>query len=213
MSVAAGLSVPPDGGGRPGGYTARMSVRKMTWLRVGAAIALAVMGWQVWQLFFSDREAGVRHLVNRVWLERMPRDQKDMVHVAALIEREGRRVGAVGQGSRWRLHQDFFLWRLDKDLLRTRFPQDGQRFGLRVRTWECAGQVPAPFELCLEARRGDEVLRFYSRRDWVIRPRSDGPPAAEIAWLAPAWDSVMAVEPDEELGEGAEATGASPFNR
>jgi hypothetical protein len=183
----------------------------MTWLRAGAAIALAVMVWQLWRHFADDEQAGTRHLVNQVWLERMPRDQRDMVSVAALLQHEGRRVGVVGRGSRWRSHQDGFLWRLEKDVLRTRFPQDDRRYALRVRTWDCAGQAPAPFELCLEARRGDEVLRFYSRREWVIRPRAEGPPPAEIAWLAPAWESAAALDGAEEVGDGAETAGPSPF--
>jgi hypothetical protein len=56
------------------------------------------------------------------------------------------------------------------------------------------------------------VLRFFSKKEWVIRPRADGPPPSEIAWLAPTWESAAAsASAGEDVGEGADATGWGPF--
>jgi hypothetical protein len=187
-----------------------MAIRGKSWPRLLLLAAAGIAGWQLWG-FFSSEESGPKQLVNQIWLERMPRDPRDMVYVAALIEREGKRLGVVQRASRWRSHQDVFLWRVDGDRLRTRFPQDGKRFNLQVRTWECEGQAPRPFQLCLEAKRGNQVLRFFSRKDWVIRSAEDGPPPAEVAWLEPSWRGPLDVAHTEELGDGPETEGWGPF--
>ena len=30
------------------------------------------------------------------------------------------------------------------------------------------GKAPQPFELCLELKEGDRVMRLYSRNDWIV---------------------------------------------
>jgi hypothetical protein len=187
-----------------------MAVSKRSWLVPVLVIAGGIGVWQAWDHFFGD-EAAARNLVNQVWLERMPKDARDMVWATVMVEQQGKRVGVVAHGSRWRSFNDLFLWRLEKDSLRARFPQENKLYTLRVRTWACAGEAPAPFELCLEAKRGNQTLRFYSRKEWVVRPHEDGPPAADIAWLAPAWQSATAAEGTEDVGEGADSADPSPF--
>lgn len=190
-----------------------MAVRKTTWLRLVLLVVLGAGAWEVWHRFF-DEDAGVRNLANQIWLDRLPRDQRDMVNAAVLIERQGRRVGVMARGSRWRSFNDGFVWRLEQNnVVRARFPQENKLYTVRVRTWACAGEAPAPFQLCLEVKRGDQTLRYYSRNDWVVRPREDGPPAADVAWLAPAWESARAAMGTEEVGEGNDDPGPSPFEK
>ncbi len=70
--------------------------------------------------------------------------------------------------------------------LQMRFPQDRTRATARVRTWDCEGEAPEGFELCLELRGENRTVRLYSRRDWVLRPRpsddllEDGPLGHEL---------------------------------
>jgi hypothetical protein len=189
-----------------------MAARRSSWLKLLLVIGVAFGAGKLWMRFFNEDEA-VKRLVNQLWIERLPRDQRDMVYVAALVEHEGRRVGVVGRGSRWRSHQDAFLWRLDQDQLHTRFPQDDKRYTLRIRTWECEGQAPRPFQLCLEARRGDQVLRFFSKKEWVIRPHADGALPPDIAGLAPRWEGALEAAQDAEVGDGADAEGWGPFGQ
>jgi hypothetical protein len=188
-----------------------MAVRKRSWLGLALVIALGFGAWKAWQHFFDDQR-GVRNLTNQVWLERLPRNERDMVWATVLLEQDDHQLGIIARGSSWRVNSDTFLWKLNKDSLRTRFPQDNKRYTVRVRTWECAGEAPEPFELCLEIKRGDQTLRFYSLKDWVVRLHEDGPPAAGIAWLAPAWQSARSVTSTEQVGEGPDTDGPGPFD-
>jgi hypothetical protein len=187
-----------------------MATRRSGWVALLVVVGGLYGGWKVWRALFGDDTATPR-LVNQVWIERMPRDERDMVYGAVLVEHDGKRIGVVGRGSRWRSHQDVFLWRQEGDTLRTRFPQDNQRYRLQVRTWECEGKAPRPFQLCLEARTGNRVLRFFSRKDWVIRPGEDAAAAGELGWSASGWERALEAAGREEVGEGPEAEGAGPF--
>jgi hypothetical protein len=188
-----------------------MAARLKLWAKVVLLLGAGFGAWKLWHRFFDEDQA-TRNLVNQIWIERMPKDERDLVHVGVLVQREGRRVGVVARASRWRAFQDAFVWRLDKDMLRTRFPQDDKRYSLRARTWECEGEAPRPFQLCLELARGERKLRFYSMKDWVVRPRADGPLPRDIAPLAPDWESPLEAAQLQELGEGPDAAGASPFD-
>jgi hypothetical protein len=116
-------------------------------------------------------------------------------------------VGVISHGSQWRVHADVLLWRLEGDLLRTRFPQDDRRYDLKARTWECEGRAPEPFQLCLELRRGDRVLRFFSRKDWEIG--KDLP--AVLAGFVPDRAGVLRAAGGQQVGEGPESEGPGPF--
>jgi hypothetical protein len=145
----------------------------------------------IWQVATRvERRPGTERLVNQMWLERMQHDQRDMVRFFVLVEHEGHREGALGRGSRWRARVERFLWSLDGDLLRARFPQDEKNARVRVRTWRCAGEAPRPFELCLEIGEGEHKRRYFSRDEWKVRPHDgvidDEDARAELSWLSPS---------------------------
>ena len=149
------------------------------------SLALIAGGLIVWKLGASwlGEAQGTERLVNQVWIERAPASERDLIRYFFLIEHDDHRHGIAGRGSRWRTVQDGFVWGLEGDRLRTRFPQNDRRLQLQARTWDCGGQAPRPFELCLELRRaGGQSKKFFSRKEWVIQPHGDLP--ADIAWLA-----------------------------
>lgn len=117
------------------------------------------------------------YLVDRLWIERMPQDDRDTIGKLAIVRSlDHGRFGVFELGSVWRHQSEIFLWSLDGNELSTEWPQDREHATIRVHTRECEGQAPAPFELCLDFFDGDddEVTTLYSRHDWVIRPRTDG---------------------------------------
>jgi hypothetical protein len=187
-----------------------MAVRGRTRLVLWLVLALgAYAAWRFGVPYFFGGAAGTERLTNQVWLERMPRDQRDIVRHFFLIDDKGNRIGSVGRASRWRIHTEMFLWGLDRDLLRTRFPQDGTLARFRVRTWKCAGDAPRPFDWCLEVSNDRRTLRFYSRDGWKIRPHEaalEEGAQGELGFLAPAL-RVGTPPPGDGPGSGEEVSG------
>ena len=178
---------------------------KVTLVSLAAVGACAFGAWTLGSCVFGDHEtAGAEHLANHVWLERLPTDERDMItHFLAIDSRDGR-FGLVGRSSTWRHVIEVFKWHREDDRLRLFFPQERSRAAFKVRTWECKGEAPAPFELCLELARGDRSVVLYSRHDWVVDPHEvveDRSGAieelvAENAELEPLARSLAAVDAD-----------------
>lgn len=148
-----------------------MAQRRKTWVALAVTGACLVGLWQ-WRSGADDPAASrTKRFANQVWIERMPENQRDMFGRFVAVRTDDGRFGAVGKGSTWRHHVELFMWALEEDRLTAIFPQDRVRAKVRVKTWECKGDAPAPFELCMELRSGERKARFYSMRDWKIRPK------------------------------------------
>ena len=196
---------------RPGAILGAMALRRKrwgTWLLLGLG---ALVAWQVAARFTPERRPD--NLVNQIWLERWPRDARDMVGHLVAIEHDGHKVGTSGRHSRWRVTSDAFLWGQQGDRVRARFPQTGQQAAFQVRTWKCAGQAPREFELCLELKGQHggktQTYRFYSRKDWVIRPGGGDqvPELPEaVSAIAPAVQAALAIPESADLGAMDDAT-------
>lgn len=139
-------------------------------------LALAGAGayglWTAGQALLGDDEetASTRHLVNQVWIERMPETQRDMIGHLVLLDMPEGRVGAAGKSSQWRIMVELFQWGLEGNRLSLFFPQDRVKGHVDVRTWSCKGEAPKPFELCLEVSNGRRKAVFYSLEEWHIDP-------------------------------------------
>ncbi len=142
---------------------------KLVALTLAGACAFGV--WKLGAALLSDDEAqGAEHLVNRFWVERLPQDERDMFGHLLVMKHPQGKFGAVGSSSQWRHLIEVFRWNLRGDQLELNFPQDQVRARVGVRTWNCEGQAPEPFELCLEISTQRGSVMFYSREDWEIRP-------------------------------------------
>jgi hypothetical protein len=180
--------------------------RKVLWLLVAGA---AVAAWQLGPRYLQKR-SGTERLVNQLWIERLPRDDRDLVRFQVLLEKDADRHGLLGTSSQWRQRLDGFVWRLDSNVLHARFPQDGRQGRVRVRTWRCTGEAPAPFDWCLELTAGERSFRYFSRDDWRVRPKDgtleDDDARAELGGLASVLrplEGVHVDQPGEEAGESA----------
>jgi hypothetical protein len=193
--------------GEPGRVPA---MAKTTTKLLGLALA-GVGAYGLWSvgtgLFGGDDEAtGTKQLVNQVWIERMPKDQRDMIGHLVLVDMTEGRVGAAGKSSQWRVMVELFQWGLEGNRLSVFFPQERVKAKLEVRTWSCEGEAPKPFELCLEISNGRRKATFYSMEEWHIEPDRAEASLAELREAHPELGSVgqdvvipVGVDDDEEL--------------
>jgi hypothetical protein len=179
-------------------------------------LVLGLGGMLLWQAgsWWTDQRSDSERLVNQVWIERVPANERDMIWHLIAIQHEDHRFGSLGRSSRWRVAADGFLWERKGDQFSFVTPQNGCRASLKTRIWKCAGEAPRPFELCLELEGHGQKYRYYSRESWVIRPRTgDEPIAEEIRFLAPALETAYGVTADAPADVAPAEGTCSPLNR
>ena len=142
------------------------TTRKLAALAVFGALAAG--SFKLGTALLGDADVSAQRLHNQVWIERLPQDDRDMIHHLVLIDDEGERFGAFGKSSQWRHFVEIFRWAREGDRLTMLLPQERQRLDLGVKVWECAGEAPAPFQLCLELTNKRKTMRYYSRHDWSL---------------------------------------------
>jgi hypothetical protein len=180
---------------------APMATKQRTSWRRWLLLAIAAIG--AWQLVeHLTVRSGTEKLINQLWVERMPRDAREMVWHLVALDQGGRHLGALGRSSRWRVISDGLVWRQQGDQFTFVTPQNRCRSTLKARTWKCAGEAPRPFELCLDLESGGKHYRYFSREDWAINPREQLLPHGEAAFAAAAVQTALAApELDETVAE------------
>lgn len=140
---------------------------------MAVAGAVALGAWALW----PESDAGMAkadRLANQVWIDRVPEHDRDMItHLLLLDHPRAKNFGVIGHSSQWRHQIEVTRWQLKGSNLALFFPQERHKAQLKARTWECEGDAPAPFDLCLELTRGDRSVRLYSHHDWVVEPQGD----------------------------------------
>ena len=151
-------------------------------LAAAGALALGTykLGGAVYDLLAGDA-IEVQQLANQVWIERLPADDRDMIHHLVLLQDGGDRFGAFGKSSQWRHFVEVFRWAREEQRLTLLLPQDRKRLDLGVKVWDCDGEAPAPFQLCLELRSKNKTMRYYSRHDWSLDSASPEAVAQRVA--------------------------------
>jgi hypothetical protein len=172
--------------------------------------ALAVGSYKLATAVFGEAASAPR-LHNQVWIERLPTDDRDMIHHLVMIDEDGERFGAFGKSSQWRHFVELFRWAREENRLTLLLPQDRKRLELGVKVWECAGEAPAPFQLCLELSNKRKTMRYYSRHDWsldgadsIAALKTNHPElgqALELPAPAPVLDAAEFTLVDEEFAE------------
>lgn len=138
---------------------------------IGAALVVIATSAAVFMPSDKDPGQDSEYLVGRLWIERLPKSERDQVHFLALIDEGRDKVGTLAYASAWRVAAENFRFQLHKSRLKLDFPQDHKRLALKAKTFKC--KAPEPFTLCLELKNksGKEgeaakTFRFYSREDW-----------------------------------------------
>lgn len=176
-----------------GCYGWRMANTTKTLMALALAGASAWGAWSIGSgLLGEDSSAdGTQWVVNHVWLERIPENERDMIGHLALIQHPRMRIGVAGRSSQWRHLVELYKWGLEGHRLSLYFPQEQAKAHVKVRTWRCKGEAPEPFEICLEISSGRRTAVYYSREEWVIEPHDAEGSAKALASTSPELAAVF----------------------
>jgi len=132
-------------------------------------VSVAVLSIWSWRRGGEPAVAANRLLTDRIWIDHVPRSDKDTVNVFAAVSEHS--AGVFQAMSQWRGNYEVFRYEANGAELRLIYPQTGDREAVRAKARRCSEQQ---MDFCLEidgASRG--VKKYYSREGWEIGPRRD----------------------------------------
>lgn len=134
-------------------------------LVVAGVAALGVGAWRVKVHHDTTDGGGNKLLVDRVWIDHMPRHERELVNVFALISEH--KVGVFDQRSAWTGSFEAFRYSRGEGKLDAVFPQTGskEQYTVKVRTCSENGM-----DYCLDIDGGKHgVKHYFSKKKWIIR--------------------------------------------
>lgn len=154
------------------------STRKLAALITVGALAFGT--YKLGSAVLGDDSLSAQRLANQVWIERLPKDDRDMINHLVLVEDGRERFGAFGKSSQWRHFVEIFRWAREEHRLTLLLPQERKRLDLGVRVWDCEDEAPAPFQLCLELSNNKRKILYYSRHDWTLDSLGEHPELTQV---------------------------------
>lgn len=128
-------------------------------LMVALVVMVGVGGWRYWR-----HDAADNLLVDRIWIDHLPRNDRDTVQVMVLVNEEA--IGVFGAASQWRAAHELFRFEHNGNELRVVYPQTGEREKIQARATRCH---EGGMDFCLEVRGASRgVKRYYSQEGWEI---------------------------------------------
>ena len=127
-------------------------------------IAVVVTVVSLWSWKHAARPGENRLVTDRIWIDHIPRGERDTIRVFALVSEHS--IGVFQATSQWRGAYEAFRYEAGGGELRLVFPQTGDRESVRAKARRCSEQG---MDFCLEldgASRG--AKRYYSREGWEI---------------------------------------------
>jgi hypothetical protein len=132
-------------------------------LALALVSTVAYGGWR-WHHSSSSSDAGPRLAFDRLWIDHMPKNERDTIQIFVLFHEEA--MGMFQATSRWKGSYEGFVFEANDGALRIFYPQNGDNDKVQIKATECnAGDM----DYCLEvsgASRG--VKKYYSREGWEI---------------------------------------------
>ena len=140
--------------------------------KVLLATALLAVGYGGWRLATGgggDEAADTslddsKLALDRIWIDHMPRSEKDMIQVFAAVSED--EFGVFQHTSAWKGAFELFRFNWKGDAIHALYPQDNSREKITVKATRCnEGQM----DYCMEVSgtsRG--VKKYYSRKGWEI---------------------------------------------
>jgi hypothetical protein len=130
-------------------------------------IAAVIFGG--YRLLGSHHHHALHDVRDRIWIDHMPRGERDTINVFALLTRHP--IGAFQAASAWKGQYEAFRYEKQGNEIRAVFPQNGDRE--RITVSECNCDQPG-FDYCLEVKGSTRgVKKYYSREEWIIEGMGD----------------------------------------
>jgi hypothetical protein len=134
-------------------------------LVVAGVAALGVGAWRVKAHYDTTDGGGNKLLVDRVWIDHVPRSEREMVNVFLMFSEH--KVGVFDVRSAWTGSFEAFKYSRGDGKLDAVFPQTGskEQYSIKVRTCSTDGM-----DYCLDIDGGKHgVKHYYSKKKWVVR--------------------------------------------
>jgi hypothetical protein len=129
-------------------------------------IAVAIYGGS---RLTSHQHRTLHDVRDRVWIDHMPRGERDTINVFALLTQQP--VGVFQATSAWKGGFEAFRYEKQGNEVRAVYPQTGDREKFTVSECTCDQRG---FDYCLEVRDSSRgVKKYYSREEWIIERTSD----------------------------------------
>lgn len=112
----------------------------------------------------AARPATASLALDRIWIDHIPRGERDTVEVFVAIRSES--IGVFQQASQWRGAHELFKFEAQGDQLRLVYPHTGDKDRVTARARACS---EGGFDYCLDlagARKG--AKRYFSLEGWEI---------------------------------------------
>lgn len=132
-----------------------------------AVVAAGVVG--VWRWQGEPAASGKQLLVDRLWLDHIPRNERDTIQVFVATSEDA--TGAFAAASQWRGRFEAFRYEVQGGELRVVYPQTGERETVRVKAKRCTDNG---MDFCLELDGASHgAKKYYSREGWEIDRAAD----------------------------------------
>ena len=134
-------------------------------LVVAGVAGLGIGAWRVKAHYDATDGGQNKLLVDRIWIDHVPRHERELINVIALFSEH--KVGVFDQRSAWTGSFEAFKYSRGEGKLDAVFPQTGskEQYTVKVRTCTDNGM-----DYCLDIDGGKHgVNHYYSKKKWVIR--------------------------------------------
>lgn len=101
---------------------------------------------------------------DRLWIDHMPRNERDMIQLFAALTEEP--IGIFHHGSQWKQSFELFFYESHGNEFRLHYPQTGEKEKVKAVARECHERE---MDYCLELSGNSRgVKKYYSRKGWEI---------------------------------------------
>lgn len=132
---------------------------------------LGTVSYGAYRMVGSSTESGTpvvqdgeQLVLDRIWIDHIPKNERDTIHVFAAISEEP--FGVFQAASTWKGNYELFRYEANGSELRVVYPQNNDRETVKHKARRCSENQ---MDFCLElsgSSRG--VKRYYSRKGWEI---------------------------------------------